>query len=168
MRRAGTQAYNFNYTDATGAAQSRSVTVSGGTGGISGTQVITQLNNGLAGTGITASINSNGTAGVIGTVQFASTGQFTSQVAANVGGSTTATAGLLTNLSPYNKPQTFGLITAGKTTIEKFTLSDAKASANIILSAGNAGTLSAAVTYINTTLRTAGVTDVTEIGRAHV
>ncbi len=160
---AGTQAYNFNYTDATGAAQSRSVTVSGGAGGISGTQVITQLNNGLAGTGITASINSNGTAGVIGTVQFASTGQFTSQVAANVGGSTTATAGLLTNLSQYNKTQTFGLITAGKTTIEKFTLSDAKASANIILSATNAGSLSAAVTYINTTLKTAGVTDVTAL-----
>src|ERR1019366_7711570 len=160
---AGTQAYNFNYTDASGAAQSRSVTVSGGTGGISGTQVITQLNNGLAGTGITASINSNGTAGGIGTVQFASTGQFTSQVAANVGGATTATAGLLTNLSQYNKTQTFGLISAGKTTIEKFTLSDAKASANIILSATNAGSLSAAVTYINTTLRTAGITDVTAL-----
>src|ERR1039457_6725720 len=160
---AGTQAYNFNYTDASGAAQSRSVTVSGGAGGISGTQVITQLNNGLAGTGITASINSNGTAGVIGTVQFASTGQFTSQVAANVGGSTTATAGLLTNLSQYNKTQTFGLISAGKTTIEKFTLSDAKASANIILSATNAGSLSAAGTYINTTLKTAGITDVTAL-----
>ncbi|MGH9694734.1 MAG: hypothetical protein ACRD5Z_11360, partial [Bryobacteraceae bacterium] len=53
---AGTQTSTFNYTDSTGNTQSRNVVVSGGATGIDGNAVISQLNSGLAGTGITASI----------------------------------------------------------------------------------------------------------------
>jgi len=85
---AGTQTYTFNYTDSNGNAQSRTVTLSGGASGISGNTVISQLNNGLSGTGITASINSTN-----GTVQFSSSGAFTVGAAAATAGTDTVTEG---------------------------------------------------------------------------
>jgi hypothetical protein len=95
---AGTQTYTFNYTDSNGNAQSRTVTLSGGASGISGNTVISQLNNGLSGTGITASINSTN-----GTVQFSSSGAFTVGAAAATAGTDTVTAaGNAVNTSQYN------------------------------------------------------------------
>ncbi|HUO30810.1 MAG TPA: flagellin [Bryobacteraceae bacterium] len=157
---AGTQTYTFNYTDSSGATQSRAVVVSGGSSGVSGTDVITQLNNGLNGTGITASINASD-----GTVQFSGAGAFTAGVGtASAGTDTVTTDGAtLVNTSQYNLTQNFTAWTAASTAKETFTLSDANKSATVTLSKGNADTLSDAVTYINQTLQAAGITDVSAL-----
>ncbi len=152
-----TQTYTFNYTDSSGNTQSRSVVLAGGTSGINGTAVINQLNNGLTGTGITASINSSN-----GTVQFTSSGQFTAGVAAAVGGgtSTVTAAATLVNTSQYNLTSNFTAVSAGT---EKFTISDGTHTANISLTSANAGSLSAAVQTINASLTAAGMSDVSAL-----
>ena len=157
-----TQTYTFNYTDGNGNAQSRSVVVSGGASGINGTAVISQLNNGLTGTGIAASINATN-----GTVQFTSAGAFTTGVAAKVGtGTSTVTAAAnLVNTSQYNVQTTaaaYGGATPGSlTATDTFTLSDGKNSANISLTA--ADTVAADVNAINSALQTAHITDVSAV-----
>jgi len=157
-----TQTYTFNYTDGNGNAQSRSVVVSGGASGINGTAVISQLNNGLTGTGIAASINATN-----GTVQFTSAGPFTAGVAAKVGaGNSTVTAAAdLVNTSQYNVQTTaaaYGGAAPGSLTAnDTFTLSDGKNTANISLTAGD--TVAADVNTINAALQTAGITDVNAV-----
>ncbi|HVN04287.1 MAG TPA: flagellin [Bryobacteraceae bacterium] len=159
-----TQTYTFNYTDASGATQSRAVVVSGGSSGVDGTDVITQLNNGLNGTGISASINATD-----GTVQFTSSGAFAAGVAAvnGVGQSTVTSAATLVNTSQYNATQAFtGFVdssTGGTAASETFTLSDANNSATITLDSSHADTLSDAVTYINQQLQAAGINDVSAL-----
>jgi flagellin len=149
----GTQTYTFNYTDYTGNTQSRTVTVSGGTSGINGNAVISQLNNGLSGTGITASINSTN-----GTVQFTSSGAFTAGVVAPTAGTSTVTAaGTLVNTAQNNLTSNFTAVSAGT---ESFTITDGTHTATVSLTSANAGSLSAAVQTINSTLQSAGITDV--------
>jgi flagellin len=149
----GTQTYTFNYTDSTGNTQSRTVTVSGGTSGINGNAVISQLNNGLSGTGITASINSTN-----GTVQFTSSGAFTAGVVAPTAGTSTVTAaGTLVNTAQNNLTSNFTAVSAGT---ESFTITDGTHTATVSLTSANAGSLSAAVQTINSTLQSAGITDV--------
>jgi flagellin len=155
-----TQTYTFNYTDSNGNAQSRTVTLTGSTSGIDGTSVIDQLNNGLAGTGVTASIDSSN-----GDVQFSSSGAFTAAVGAvSGGGHSTATGGPIVNTAQYNvnsaafagagPPATLGAA-------DTFTLSNGTDTANISLLATD--TVASAVTKINSALRTAGISDVSAI-----
>ena len=159
----GSQTYTFNYVDANGNTQTRQVTVSGGASGIDGTDVLTQLNNGLAGTGITASTNSTN-----GNLQFAGDVAFTASVGFETAGNPTATGnGTLVNTSEYNLTQNFtpffdmgGTNTAGA---ENFTISDGTDTANISLTDLNAYSLAAAVAAINTALQGAGITDVSAI-----
>jgi len=160
----GAQTFNFNYVDSTGATQTRSVTVSGGTSGINGTAVLTQLNNGLAGTGITASTKSDGTNADNGNLQFSGAVAFTAGVGAASAGTPAATAaGTAVNTSEYNATAGFTAFTAGSAS-ETFTISDASKSAtNITLNSGNASTLALALSAINGALATAGITDVTAI-----
>jgi flagellin len=153
---AGTQGYTFNYTDSSGNSQSRTVTLTGGSSGISGSAVISQLNSGLSGTGITASINSSN-----GTVQFSSAGAFTAGVATATAGTSTATAAAtLVNTAQNNLTNAFTNVSAGT---EKFTISDGTHSATISLTSLNAGSLGAAVQTINTDLQSAGITDVSAL-----
>lgn len=160
----GTQTYTFNYADSSGNTQSRSVVVSGGSGGVTGDEVISQLNSGLTGTGILASINSTD-----GTVQFTSSAAFTAGVGGETGGTGTVTgaATLVNSTGQYNKTQSFTNFvdngTGGAAPIETFTLSDSGHSATITLSAGVAGTLNDAVTFINQQLRAASISDVTAL-----
>lgn len=158
---ASTQNYTFNYTDSSGNSQSRSVVLSGGTTGISGTDVVNQLNNGLSGTGVTASINST-----TGTVQFTSSGQFTAGVVAAVGGGngTVSAAANLVNTAQYNvtsaafatggPPPTLGAA-------DTFTLSNGTDTANVSLVTGD--TVATAVTKINAALQTAKITNVSAV-----
>ena len=152
----GTQTYTFNYTDSNGNTQSRSVTLSGGSSGIDGDAVITQLNSGLSGTGITASINATN-----GEVQFTSSGSFTAGVAADTAGTSTVTAAAtLVNTAQNNLTSAFTAVSAGT---EKFTISDGTNTASISLTSANAGTLSAAVQTINSDLQSAGITGVSAL-----
>jgi len=155
----GNQTFTFNYTDSNGNNQSRQVVVAGGASGILGSAVISQLNGGLAGTGITASINATD-----GTMQFQSSGAFTAGETAGTAGTSTTTAGaevLVNTATQYHTAtQAFTAISANSTAVEVFTLSDAKNQATLTLSGSNATTLAGAVSYINSQLNTAGIKDV--------
>jgi len=154
----GTQTYTFNYVDSTGATQTVSVAVNGGAAGINGTTVISQLNTGLAGTGITASISATD-----GTLQFTSAGAFTVGVAAATAGNPTVTApGAAVNTAQFNL-QSAAFSGAGGTLSgpDTFTLSDGHFSANVSLAGGT--TVAAAVTDINAALQAAGITDVSAL-----
>ncbi len=154
----GTQTYTFNYTDSSGNAQSVSVAVNGGATGIDGNTVISQLNTGLAGTGITASMNTTD-----GTVQFTSSGPFTVDVAAATAGNSTVTApGTAVNTAEYNV-QSAAFSGVGNTLSgdDTFTLTDGTNTADISLASGT--TVAAAVTSINAALQGAGITDVSAI-----
>jgi flagellin len=156
----GNQTYTFNYSDGSGNAQSRSVTLSGGSSGINGTAVISQLNNGLGGTGITASVNAT-----TGNLQFTSAGAFTAGVAAATAGTTTATTGgIAVNLSQYNTTSTTFATGGPPPTMsagDKFTVSNGKLSANVVLT--GADTVATSVTKINSALQTAGITGVSAL-----
>lgn len=154
----GTQTYTFNYTDSSGNAQTVSVVVNGGVNGIDGTTVISQLNTALAGTGITASINSTS-----GAVQFTSSGPFTVGVAAATAGNSTVTAlATAVNTAEYNV-QSAAFSGPGNTLsgADTFTLSNGTFSANVTVPAGS--TVAAAVTTINSALQAAGITDVSAL-----
>ncbi len=156
----GTQTYTFNYTDADGNAQSRTVTLSGGTDGISGSQVIQDLNNGLTGTGITASTDAN-----TGVVQFTSAGAFTVGAAtASAGNSTVTAAANAVNTSQYNVQSTadaYQGATDELSAADTFTLTQGSLSANISLAADDS--VATDVTAINTALQSAGITGVTAL-----
>ena len=152
----GTQTYTFNYTDSTGNTQSRNVVLSGGASGINGDSVISQLNSGLAGTGITASINASN-----GTIQYTSSGAFAVGVAAATAGTSTVTAAATAvNTSQYNLTHAFTAITAGS---ESFTISDGTHSAAVTLDTTTGASLATAVNSINAQLKAAGVTGVSAL-----
>lgn len=153
---AGTQTYTFNYTDSTGSSQSRNVVLSGGASGVDGNTVISQLNSGLAGTGITASINATN-----GTVQYTSAGAFAIGVTAATAGTDTVTAAATAvNTSQYNLTHAY---TAALTGTENFTVGDGTHSAAITLDAVTGLTLTSAVNSINAQLKAAGVTGVSAL-----
>jgi flagellin len=149
-----TQAFTFNYTDSTGATQSRTVTVSGGAAGVTGSDVIAALNTGLAGTGITAQIDTGTTSP--GQLQFSGSGPFTAYAAAATGGNTITTNSSQVNSGEYNL-QAAGAVVFASTGSETFTVSDGTKSTDITLDASNAATIPAMVDSINSALSAAGV-----------
>ena len=159
----GTQTYTFNYADGTGNAQSRTVTLSGGSSGINGTTVISQLSNGLGGTGIAASVDA-----ATGLVQFTGAGAFTAAVGAATAGNSTATTGgangIAVNTSQYNVTSA-AFATGGPpptmSGADTFTLSVGKLSANVSLT--GADTVATSVAKINSALQIAGITGVTAL-----
>ncbi len=155
---AGTQTYTFNYADASGNEQTANVVLTGGATGISGATALSQLNAGLAGTGITASLNATD-----GTVQFTSAGAFTVGVAAPTAGTSTVTAAAATlNTAQYNLQS--AAFSGGGNTLsgaDTFTLSDGTHTANITLAGG--ATVAGAVTSINSALQAAGITGVSAL-----
>src|SRR5579871_294142 len=156
----GNQTYTFNYADSTGNAQSRTVTLSGGASGINGTTVISDLNNGLSGTGISASVNAT-----TGLVQFTAAGAFTVGAAAATAGNTTVTTGVgngtALNTTQYNVTSTTFATGGPPPTMsggDKFTITNGKLSANVVLLGTD--TVATSVTKINTALQGAGITGV--------
>jgi len=167
---ASSQTFSFNYVDSSGNTQSRNVVINGGSAGITGASVLTQLNNGLSGTGITASTVSATAAVGAGTLQLSSAGAFTAGAAAIAGASTTGAIDMtqttqIANASQYNLNTTgFKAWTAGSTAVETFVLSDATRNATLTLNFANAGaTQASTLSYINSKLAAAKITDVTAL-----
>ncbi|HLM99460.1 MAG TPA: flagellin [Bryobacteraceae bacterium] len=156
-----TQTYTFNYVDSNGNSQTRSVVLNGGTSGINGTTVLANLNNGLAGTGITASVNATN-----GDVQFTSSGAFSADVAApSVLGASTAATGSIVNTSEYNVQSLANFTVAGPPNklahADTFTISEGTNSANVTLATTD--TVASSVNKINTALQAAGITNVAAV-----
>jgi flagellin len=143
-----TQAFTFNVNTGTG-NQAVTVNVTGTGTGLSGTQVVTSLNNQLQAYGITASI------GASGTLQFGGSTAFSVTTTGAAGGITTTGTGTAINTANNSVTSTaFAAVTAGA---ENFTVQNGSGSYNVSLTAANAGTTAAAVAAINTALAGSGI-----------
>ncbi len=144
-----TQAFNFNINTGTGGNQAVTVNVTGTGTGLSGTQVVTTLNNQLQAYGITASIGSDGT------LQFGGSTAFSVTTTGAAGGVTTTGAGSAINSANNSVTSTaFADVTAGA---ENFTVQNGSGSYNVSLTSANAGTTADAVAAINTALAGSGI-----------
>jgi flagellin len=150
----GTQAFTFNTAGPTGAAATVVATLDGGSAGLTGTQVITSLNDQLQASGITASIGSNGE------LQFTGSTAFTLDAvgAASLGNETaTATSTIVTNTANYNID---GGTPAVLTGTEALTFQNAGGSYNVTLSAVTGASSATAIQQLNTQLSGSGITAV--------
>jgi flagellin len=155
----GTQAFTFNVANAAGAASTVTATVTGGSAGLDGDQVISSLNSQLQTAGITASIGSNGS------LQFSGTSAFTVQaISAASAGNSVATAGstIASNTGFYNINS--ANYTAG-TGAESVVFQDANSSYTVNLASGL--TASQAVASINSQLANSGITAVLGPGNSN-
>jgi flagellin len=121
--------------------------------------VLSQLNQGLAGTGITASVDATN-----GRVQFTGADAFTVGVGAASAGNATATnASTAVNTAQYNLSPAGQVYTAG--TNEQFTVSDGTNTVNLTLAGAGDTTAAAVAADINAQLRGAGtpITGVTAL-----
>jgi flagellin len=150
----GSQTFTFNIAGATGAATTVAATVSGGSGGLNGDQVITSLNSQLNASGITASISS------AGTLQFSGSSAFTlGAVGAATAGNAIATTGstVASNTGFNNINAAF---TAGQTGTEAVTFQNGNGSYNVTLNTAQSATSATAIAQINTQLAGSGITAV--------
>jgi flagellin len=150
----GTQAFTFNIAGPTGAAATVVATLDGGSAGLTGTQVISSLNNQLQASGITASIGSNGD------LQFTGTTAFTLNsvgVASAGNAAATATATIATNTANYNID---GGTPAVLTGTEALTFQNAGGSYNVTLSSVTGASSATAIQQLNTQLEGSGITAV--------
>jgi flagellin len=150
----GSQTFTFNIAGATGAAATVAATVSGGSTGLTGDQVISSLNSQLNASGITASISS------AGTLQFSGSSAFTlGAVGAVTAGNAIATTGstIASNTGFYNIDSAF---TAGQTGTETLTFQNGNGSYNVSLNTAQSATASSAIAAINTQLSGSGITAV--------
>jgi flagellin len=146
------QSFTFHLNTGTG-NQDITTTVSGGGGGLSGTQVIANLNTALQAYGITASIGSNGT------LQFGGATAFTvDTITAGTGPITTT--GNAVNSSNYSIDSgTFAAFATGGgvASDETFVVQNGSGSYSIDLTSVNASTLAATLTTLSTSLAGTGV-----------
>ncbi len=154
-----TQSYTFHIGTSTG-NQDVTVTLSGGTNGLTGDQVITSLNSQLSAYGINAGIASNGQ------VQFGGSTAFTVSVAAASGGNATATSGSTgVNTADYNLDSSTGAggafaaftVGGGTSASETVVFQNAGGATTVTLDNTNAGTLTAALSTLNTALSGTGI-----------
>ena len=144
------QTFTFNINTGTG-AQTQSIVVPGGGSGLTGTQVITSLNNSLQSYGINASIGSNGY------LQFGGSTAFTVATTAAGTGPISA-SGTAVNSSNYSLSSTTFAAVVG--TDEKFTVQNATGSYNVDLSSA-VTTTPLALQAINAQLAGSGIFAVT-------
>jgi flagellin len=150
----GSQTFTFNIAGPSGAATTVAATISGGTSGLSGEQVISSLNQQLQASGITASIGSNGG------LQFSGSAAFTlGALPAATAGNAVATAGATvnTNTGFSNINVAF---TAGQTGTETLTFQNAGSTYNVSLNTAESASTATAVAAINTQLQGSGITAV--------
>ena len=152
-----TQSFTFHLNTGTG-NQDVTATLSGGSNGLSGSQVIDNLNTSLQAYGITASISS------AGTLQFGGATAFTESAAAASGGNGVTTGtGTAVNSANYSITSgTFASFAAGGGTAatENFTIQNGGNSYNIALTSANADTLTNTLATLNTALSGSGITAV--------
>jgi flagellin len=147
----GSQAFTFNIATSGGAGSTVVATVTGGTSGLTGTEVVASLNKSLQSNGIVASIGSNGQ------LQFSGSTAFTlSAVGAASAGNAAATAAstISTNTGLYNINSAFSDIVG---TNEAFTVQNGSNSYNVSLAAGDTA---ATIQSLNTQLAGSGITAV--------
>jgi flagellin len=152
-----TQAFTFHINTGTGGNQDVTTTLNGGTNGLSGTQVVSNLNTSLQAYGITASIASDGT------LQFGGASSFTVNAAAASAGTGVTAAGTAVNSANYSIGSgTFAAFTVGggAAATESFVVQNATGSTTINLTSANAGSLAQTLTTVNTALAGTGVTAV--------
>jgi flagellin len=151
----GSQTFTFNIAGATGAAATVGATVSGGSGGLSGTQVISSLNSQLQASGITASIGANGQ------LQFSGSTAFSLGAVGAVSGGGNAIVAtnskIATNTVNYNANSTFAAVTAGTETL---TLQNGSGSYDVSLTTTTGASATTAVQAINSALVGSGITAV--------
>jgi flagellin len=147
-----TQAFTFHLNTGTG-NQDVTTTLTGTAQGLSGSQVISDLNTSLQAYGITASVASDGT------LQFGGATAFTVNAAAASAGTGVSAAGTTVNTSSFNVTSgAFAGFTGAAT--ESFVVQNGNGSTTVNLTAANAANVGSALTYINTQLAGTGVSAV--------
>lgn len=157
-----TQNFTFHISTSTG-NQDVTVGVTGGSGGLTGNQVISSLNNSLAAYGINASIGSSGTLQLGGSTAFT-----VSAAAASGGNAAVTTAATAINTANYTLDSStgtggaFAAFTAGggSAASETVVFQNGGGATTVTLNGANAGTLSAALSTLNTALASTGITAV--------
>jgi len=151
-----TQTFTFHVNTGTG-NQDLSIVVAGGGSGLSGTQVISSLDNQLQAYGINASIGSDGT------LQFGGSTAFTVATTAAGAGpvSGTGTAVNSSNYSLSSTTESAGFTAVSGADDEKFTVQNAGGTYNVDLGAVTGLTLASTLTAINAALAGSGIYAVT-------
>jgi len=155
-----TQDYTFHVGTSTG-NQDVTVSLAGGSSGLTGQQVVDSLNSQLSSYGINAGIASNGD------IQFGGSTAFSVNVGAVTGtGNATATStATAVNTADYNLDSASG--TGGAfaaftgASAETVVFQNAGASTSVTLNSTNAGTLSQTLSTLNTALNSSGIYAVT-------
>jgi flagellin len=150
-----TQNYTFHVGTSTG-NQDVTVSLAGGSSGLTGQQVIDSLNSQLSSYGINAGIASDGQ------VQFGGSAAFSVTVGAASGGNATATsASTAVNTADYNLDSASG--TGGAfaafsgASAETVVFQNAGAATSVTLNSTNASTLSQTLSTLNTALNSSGI-----------
>ncbi len=141
------QSFTFHVNTGTG-NQDVTVTATGGSAGLSGTQVVSSLNSQLQAYGITASIGS------AGTLQFGGSTAFTATTTGASGGVTTTGTGTAVNSSNYSINTQIPAITAGT---EAFTVQNAGGSYNVNLTSTTGDNQADTLAALNTALTGSGI-----------
>ncbi len=148
------EAFNFN-TYVNGAATTKTVTVTGATGGISGSDVLAQLNNQLGSDqlGITASLSSTGS------LEFSGTTPFNVTDAAGSPGliSSTATASASNTATYIDQGATAFTVPATASNGETLSFQTGGQSFSVNLTSTNAANLAGAITTINNSTAQYGI-----------
>ena len=147
------QSFTFHVNTGTG-NQDVTVTATGGSGGLTGSQVISSLNSQLQAYGITASIGS------AGTLQFGGSTAFTVTTTGASGGVTTTGTGTAVNSSNYSINTQIPAITAGT---EVFTVQNAGGSYNVTLSSVTGDNQADTLTALNSQLAGSGIYAVKDV-----
>jgi flagellin len=150
-----TQAFTFHLYNGSG-TQDLTVTVSGSASGISGTEVLNQLNTALASYGISASTVGSGSD--IGELQFGGSRAFTVSVAAPAGaGQAAATAASTAiNTGNYHLEST-PTVVSDDTAAEIVTFSNASGSANVTFTTTTGNTVANIISSINAQAASLGI-----------
>ena len=155
----GTQDFTFHVATSSG-NQDVTVSVTGGSGGLTGTQVISSLNNSLSSYGINASIAGDGT------LEFAGSTAFSVSAGTPGAGNAVATAASTAiNTSNYNVSSLSG---AGAAVFADFTgtqsetvvFQNGAGTTQVTLDSTNADTIDGALTALNTALSGTGISAV--------
>ena len=166
----GTQTFTFHIATTTGNTDV-AVGVTGGSSGLSGTQVISSLNNSLSAYGISASISS------AGVLQFGGSTAFTVTTGAASAGNAAATAAAnAVNTANYNLDSSTGAggafvpftLGGGVATTESIVFQNAGATKTITLNDTNAGTLTQTLATLNTALAGTGISAVKNAAGANI
>jgi len=154
-----TQNYTFHIGTSTG-NQDVTVSVAGGSGGLTGQQVVDSLNSQLSAYGINAGIASDGQ------VQFGGSTAFSVQVGAASGGNATATSTSTgVNTADYNVDSATGVGGAFAaftgSSAETVVFQNAGAATTVTLNSTTASTLSQTLSTLNSALNSSGIYAVT-------